>query len=170
MLTILAAQAANADGSAVLLTTAESGAVLASAERPGVWADLQAWVADGGKIAPQPLGPLKEAARVRINAARDAAIAAGITFAAVVYDSDTASREALTATLTVLQPVGAVPQGFTWRAADNTDHALTLAQLQGLAAAMLDHGYAQHLKARQKKALIETAQSAAEVAAVVWAD
>ena len=127
-------------------------------------AELQA--AEAAWIA----GPMKDVARARINAARDAAIAASVTFAGVVYDSDPASREALTATLTVLQPVGAVPQGFTWRAADNTDHALTLAQLQGLAAAMLDHGYAQHLKARQKKALIEAAQSVAEVAAVVWED
>lgn len=168
MVTILAAQVANADGSAVLLTTSEAGAVLASAERAALWAALQAWVANGGVIAAQPLNPLKEAARARINAARDAAIASGVTFGGVLYDSDPASREALTATLTVLQPVGAVPPGFTWRAADNTDHALTLAQLQGLAAAMLDHGYAQHLQARHKKALIEAAQSAAEIDAVTW--
>lgn len=111
---------------------------------------------------------LKARARTRINAGRDAAIASGVIYDGMLYDSDPASREALTATLTVLQPVGAVPQGFTWRAADNTDHALSLAQLQGLAAAMLDHGYTQHLRARQKKALIEAAQSVAEVAAVVW--
>lgn len=131
---------------------------LTAQEVAEISAQESAWVA----------GAMKDAARARINAARDAAIASGVTFGGVLYDSDPASREALTATLTVLQPGGVVPPGFTWRAADNTDHALSLAELQGLAAAMLNHGYAQHLQARQRKAQIEAAQSAAEIAAVTW--
>lgn len=121
-------------------------------------AEEAAWVA----------GPAKAGARTRINAARDAAISAGVTFGGVAYDSDAESRAALNAALTVFGPAGAVPEGFTWRAADNTDHALTLEQLHGLAAAMLEHGYAQHVKARALKDAIEAAATLAEVGAITW--
>jgi len=61
-----------------------------------------------------------------------------------------------------------LPEGFTWRAADNSDHAFDVSDLVGLAAAMIAHGYAQHLKARALKAAIDAAQTAEAVAAVVW--
>lgn len=50
--TILAARATN-DPEAIIIETAESGAVVVSQrDRPKLWAKLQAWIAAGGTIAP----------------------------------------------------------------------------------------------------------------------
>jgi hypothetical protein len=49
--TIQSAQYANAESTAVVLQTTESGAVLASTERPDVWASYQSWVIAGGVTA-----------------------------------------------------------------------------------------------------------------------
>lgn len=52
--TILSAQYANADGTAVVAQTEECGAVAIAPERAVLWAKLQAWVTAGGVIEPLP--------------------------------------------------------------------------------------------------------------------
>lgn len=49
-LTITAARYANADGTAAVMTTAERGDVLASADRADLWSALHAFIAGGGSV------------------------------------------------------------------------------------------------------------------------
>ena len=84
------------------------------------------------------------------------------------YQADATSQANVQAALVGYTPVGAVPAGFYWVASDNTQVPFTLADIQGLASAMLAQGWSafQHLQAQ--KAAILAASSVAAVQAVTW--
>jgi hypothetical protein len=62
----------------------------------------------------------------------------------------------------------AVPTGFYWVSADNTQVPFTLADLQGLAKAMGDQGWTAFQNLQNRKASINAATTVAAVQAVVW--
>lgn len=62
----------------------------------------------------------------------------------------------------------AVPTGFYWVSADNTQVPFTLADLQGLARVMGDQGWAAFQQLQQRKASIGAATTVAAVQAVTW--
>lgn len=93
--------------------------------------------------------------RQAIDRARDAAIEAGVTFDGHLYDSDQRSRDNLTGAVAAFSAGVPVPEGFTWRTADNQNVPMTLESLRGLAAAMLAHVDAQYRAAWAAKDALE---------------
>lgn len=91
--------------------------------------------------------------------------AAGVT---QTYQADAGSQNTLLQAYTGFEAAGAVPAGFYWVAADNTQVPFTLADLKGLYGAMLAQGWAafQHLQVR--KASIRATTTSAAVKAIVW--
>ena len=66
------------------------------------------------------------------------------------------------------QIAGATPDGFYWKASDNTQVPFTLADLQGLYQAILAQGWAAFQKRTTLKAQISAATTVAAVQAVNW--
>jgi hypothetical protein len=97
-----------------------------------------------------------------------AAIAQPVTYAGKVYQADAASVDNLSSMLAAFTPAGAAPTGFYWVAADNTQVPFTLADMQGLAAAMGAQGWAAFQRFQTRKAAVMAATSAEAVAAIVW--
>lgn len=64
--------------------------------------------------------------------------AAGITAS---FQADQASQSILSLSLQRARVAGGVPTGFYWKAADNTKPAFTMADLEGLDAAMFTQGW-----------------------------
>jgi hypothetical protein len=84
----------------------------------------------------------KAAASVGVNATRDTQMFAGITYAGHVYDSDERSVSNLNATITLVDGGLVLPPGFVWRTQDNVNVPMAIADLKGLAQAMLLNAYA----------------------------
>ncbi len=84
------------------------------------------------------------------------------------YQADPNSVSNLQASLAALTPAGATPTGFYWVASDNTQVPFTLADLQGLAAAIMNQGWTafQHLQTQKNAVMAATTVSA--VQSIVW--
>lgn len=91
--------------------------------------------------------------------------AAGV---AKTYQADGSSQHVLLRAWTGYDAAGAVPSGFYWVAADNTQVPFTLADLKGLYATMLAQGWAAFQHLQQRKAQVLAASDVASVQAVVW--
>lgn len=118
----------------------------------------------------RPLGEIKQGRTAEINAARAAAEAV-LTHAGVQWDADPASAtRVLVAAFAASRLSGAAATAFSieWGAADNTSRTLNRAELLALASAIAGHQATQFAKARAKKAQVNAATNAAEVAAVNW--
>lgn len=104
-----------------------------------------------------------------INQWRDAAIAAGVTHNNHVWDSNPQSILLLTATLAAFTAGVPVPAGFTWRTKDNVDVPVGLPELTALARVLIQHGFAQHLKARSLKDNdVKNALTIADLDKILW--
>jgi hypothetical protein len=81
---------------------------------------------------------LREQANSLIDKKRDAVIAAfnSFTYAGVVYDGDITAQQNITNAYNFVITGGALPANFQWRAQDNSMHAMTAVDVQGLYAAM----------------------------------
>jgi len=90
---------------------------------------------------------------------------AGVT---KTYQADPDSQDILNKTLNVCKTAGAVPDGFWWKPKDNTLVPFTLADLAGLASAMLDQGWAAFQKLTARKNSITAATTSAAVKAITW--
>lgn len=117
---------------------------------------------------PTTLEEWKALASKRVNADRERALSAGVTYGGSVYDSDNRSRANLTGAVAATQAGIPLPDRFTWRTSDNKDVPMTAVELVGLAAAMLSHVNAQYRRSWELKAQINAATTAEEVAAVKW--
>jgi hypothetical protein len=131
------------------------------------------------RIADEEFGPIAEALPVgiqtlrnrkksKINGSRETAINAGVIYNDQTYDSDDRSRANLTATVSALQAGIPLPQGFTWRSADNQDVPFDAADLIGLAAAMMEHVNTQYQKSWALKTTVSAAASVEALDAIVW--
>lgn len=126
--------------------------------------------ATGNPVAVDPrslmtLSELQGAQVARIEAAYQAAIQAPVSYMSTLFQADEASQSILARCLSA----GSVPTGFFWLDAQNNQVAMSYAQLQGLAAAMLAQGQTAFAKKTQLKTQIRAATTRTGVDAVVWA-
>lgn len=108
-----------------------------------------------------------------IAAAYESAISAPVSFKTAggvteTFDADQGSQTVLMQATQGYGLAGAVPSGFYWVAADNTQVPFTLADLGGLYQAMLAQGWAAFQKKQTLKAQITAATTVAAVQAIVW--
>lgn len=144
---------------------------LSTIERPGKnynWT-AGAWVLDvAGQLADDQAYQTALMEQAYSNAvAQDVTFttAAGVT---KTYQADPDSQDILNKTLNVCKTAGAVPDGFWWKSRDNTQVPFTLADLAGLASAMLDQGWAAFQKLTARKNSITAATTSAAVKAITW--
>lgn len=102
-----------------------------------------------------------------------AAVTADIAFTtsagiAATFQADADSQQVLSVSLQGYERAGAVPDGFFWKATDNTKVPFTLADLGALDKAMLDRGWAAFQKKTTLKAAIAAATTVAEVQSITW--
>jgi len=108
-----------------------------------------------------------------LAASYSAAITADIAYTAVggtaqTYQADAGSVSNLNYMLQAYTPAGATPTGFYWVAADNTPVPFTLADLQDLAKAMGDRGWAAFQNLQTKKADVMAAITIKAVQAITF--
>lgn len=137
------------------------------------WDEYRVWIAAGNSplpmdVPPVPLAAVKEAKIAEIEEAYQQAIQQPISYMGHVFQADSASQDILTKTLTSLNAVGAVPDGFAWWDISNVPVPMTLAQLNGLAFAMLARGWESFQHKQALKDAARAAQTVADVEAVAW--
>jgi hypothetical protein len=123
---------------------------------------------EAARRAARTLDDAKAEARARINGGRERAIAEGLVWRTYPVQTDDSSISRLTSTVAAFTAGVPVPDGFSWRMANNIDVAVTLADLVDLSGTVLGWGYQQHVKARQLKAQIDAAATVAEADAIAW--
>ena len=112
--------------------------------------------------APTPAQLTATAQAVQIStlqAAYNTAIQANVSYTSKgnvtkTYQADPQSVQNLQNTILGFQSAGVVPTGFYWVASDNTQVPFTYADLQGLAAAMVENGWANFQTLQTKKAQV----------------
>ena len=117
-------------------------------------------------IKPKPLSEVKAEKIAQIEAAYIAAMQQPVTYMGTTFQADAASQDILTKTLVTLNATGSVPAAFWWRDANNNNVAMSLAELNGLAGAMLNQGWAAFQQRVERKDVVTAATSTAEVDAV----
>lgn len=117
---------------------------------------------------PLPLEDAKTNKRAQITAACLAAIFSGFEYDGHMYDSDDQSRQNIIGTATAVANGVALPQGFTWRTADNQDIPMDGPGVIALGAALLAHTQAQYSTSWALKAQIDAAQDNATVEQITW--
>lgn len=108
-----------------------------------------------------------------IDQAYAAAVTADISFTTAAgvtntFQADADSQQVLSVSVQGYDMAGAVPSGFFWKAADNTQVSFTLADLKGLYQAMLARGWVAFQKKTTLKAEIAAATTVAAVQAITW--
>jgi hypothetical protein len=140
------------------------------------YAEYKAWLAAGNAPLPSDassMPALRIAQFGLLAASYAAAIAQPVTFtttagASKTFQTDPASIQNLSSMLAAFGPAAAAPSGFYWVAADNTQVPFTLADMQGLAAALGSQGWDAFQRLQQRKAAVLAASSAPSIAAVIW--
>ena len=117
-------------------------------------------------IKPKPLSEVKAEKIAQIEAAYIVAMQQPVTYMGTTFQADAASQDILTKTLVTLNATGSVPAAFWWRDANNNNVAMSLAELNGLAGAMLNQGWAAFQTRVARKDAVTAATSTAEVDAV----
>ena len=125
---------------------------------------------DGSSL---PLALAQSNQRELIESAYAAAVTANISFTTgggvtKIYQADTDSQSSLKDALIGFTPSGATPSGFYWRSLDNTNVPFTLADLQGLAQAMIGQGWAAFQKRINLLAQIAAATTTSQVESITW--
>jgi hypothetical protein len=139
---------------------------------------FQSLVPDGnGGLTSAPESVLISAAQSAQIAIIDAAYLAAVTTpvafttgagVASTYQADPVSQQTLSRAMQTYKAAGSVPSGFYWRSAGNTNVAFTLADLEGLDAAMMAQGWAAFQQKVTLKEDIAAATTVSAVQAVVW--
>lgn len=150
---------------------------------PSQWSNQSGdwWVVNGSLTQTNPNAPTAAQLLANAQAAQVQLLAAAYTAATQVpvsytskggvtktYQADPQSVSNLTAELLTYQTAGAVPTGYFWVAADNTQVSFTYADLQALAAALGSPGWPAFQKLQTLKAEIMAAATVSAVSAIVW--
>jgi hypothetical protein len=114
------------------------------------------------------LSGLKTKQCAAINAARDQAMLAGVTWNGHVWDSDQLSIDNVTSAVAGFSAGIPLPQGFVWRTKDNINVPVLLQDLVGIGAALMQFRYIVYQKSWDLKAEINAATTADEVNAITW--
>lgn len=108
-----------------------------------------------------------QAAQIAIlTAAYNAAIQQPVTYMGTSFQADASSQITLSKVIAAL--AGQVPSGFYWLDQNNNQVAMTYAQLQGLASAMMAQGWAAFQQLQARKVFVRGASTVAAVQAIVW--
>jgi hypothetical protein len=123
--------------------------------------------------ATQLLSTAQAAQTAAIMAAYQTAISEPVSFttaggATKTFQTDPESQTILMAATQGYTLAGAVPSGFYWVSADNTQVPFTLADLSGLYAATLAQGWSAFQKKQTLKAQIAAATTVATVQGITW--
>lgn len=117
---------------------------------------------------PKPLAQVQAEKLAQLERAYETAVQQPVAYMGTTFQADYDSQTTLTKTLTALTPLGAVPQGFAWLDTNNNAVPMTLAELAGLAATMLNQGWVAFQNKQAKKQAARDAQTADDVNAVTW--
>lgn len=101
-----------------------------------------------------------------LTASYSSVIQLPVAYMSTTFQADTDSQNTLNKVLVALN--GAVPSGFYWVDASNNQVAMTFAQLQGLAAAMMAQGWTAFTRLQTLKAQVKSATTVSAVQAVLW--
>jgi hypothetical protein len=137
------------------------------------WDEYRAWITAGNsplpmEVPPVPLAAVKEAKIAEIEEAYQQAIQQPLSYMGHVFQADSGSQDTLTKTLTSLNAVGSVPDGFAWWDISNAPVSMTLTQLNGLAFAMLARGWGAFQHKQALKEAVRSAQTVDDVEIITW--
>ncbi|MGE8629453.1 DUF4376 domain-containing protein [Achromobacter denitrificans] len=129
-------------------------------------------VIDGKVLAVAPAEPsldaLKEQKKGAISAACSKMIDRGFAYDGHRYDSDLISRTNIIGTAAHIQGGSKLPEGFTWRTADNENVPMTEEGVRALGAALLAHVNAQYEISWALKAAVDAAASPEAIVSISW--
>jgi hypothetical protein len=120
-------------------------------------------------VTERPLDEIKTWAKSRVNARKDRAETGGFVFATKLIDSDRDSilRIANAATTAAMALSTNSEFAVMWTCADNTDLPLDAQGIVDMQAALSAHGHRCHLRARELKNRIDSAQSLQDIDIVI---
>ena len=122
-----------------------------------------------GYAPKKPLSKIREEKRAEINGARDnARKTEGAEYDGDLFDIDEVSQSNILAQIKVAEIIGDPEAKYNYRSKTNTDHLLTLAQLQELGLAIAVKVNAIYVKSWDLKAQVDKATTAEEVEAINW--
>ena len=122
-----------------------------------------------GYAPKKPLNELKAEKRAEINEARDnTRKTEGAEYNGDLFDVDEVSQSNILAQIKVAEIIGDPNATYNYRSKTNTDHLLTLAQLQELGLAIAVKVNAIYVKSWDLKAQVDKATTAEEVEAIKW--
>lgn len=116
------------------------------------------------RVETRDIEALKAEKYTEINNLRDIKISEGFLFNNQLFTGDVATLINITAMAASVALGEAIPEAFSWRAADNSDVVMDAETIKAFALVARNHVYACHLAARQHKLAIEVLESAADVA------
>lgn len=127
------------------------------------------WTYQQVPVPPAPtLADVKKAQIDILNAAYNTAIQQPVAYMSTTFQADTSSQTKVMAVLAAMTPAGATPAGFYWVDMPNNRVPMTLAQVQGLAQAMMAQGWTAFQNLQTRKASVNAATTIQGVQAVVW--
>ena len=125
--------------------------------------DLFTWDDVNGVIVGD-LTPTKTNKILELASKMEEANYADVAYMNTTFQADKRSQDLIVAALSA----GSVPAGFYWKDTANNNVAMTYADLQGLATALLARAQANFDKLQTHKATIATLTARADIEAVVW--
>jgi hypothetical protein len=126
------------------------------------WRAYQEWLAAGGEPvppAPEPLDRRRRRMADRVNDRRERVLARGVPYMGHEFAADTRSALHLNNAVTLLAAGLQLPDGFAWRATDNTLVPMTPQELRGLLLEIFRFADRVHRRAWAIKAQIEASDA-----------
>jgi hypothetical protein len=113
------------------------------------------WDVQQGWVDRSTLAQVKADKTEAINFERERRGVLSITFQGIEWDADELSQRNVSAWMASIAAGVTIPTGFTWRAADNTNHPADAAFVNGLGAAITLRGTVLYQTSWGKKAEVE---------------
>ena len=121
-----------------------------------------------GSTWAMPLATAQAAQIAILLQSYQAAITQPVAYMSTTFQADPTSQANVQASLAALTPGGATLTGFYWVDANNNHVVMTLAQLQGLGAAMYSQAWTAFQTLQAQKAAVNAATTVATVQAIAW--
>lgn len=109
------------------------------------------------------LARVKGVIRTFINDQRDKLMAEGVVYNGVKFDTDTAAITNILGAQSFVSSGQSLPEGFTWRSANNEDIEFTSTDVENLAVSVFAHRNAVYQRSWEKKQEVENCTSVAEL-------
>lgn len=122
-----------------------------------------------GYAPQQPIDELKEQKRIEINQARDQARKTeGAEYDGDIFDVDETSQSNILAQMKVAELLQDAKQTYVYRSKTNTDHLLTVSELQELGLSIAQKVNEIYAKSWTLKAEVDKATTAEQIEAIKW--